>query len=120
MDPQRRLATYGTLAPGRSNHDQLGGLAGNWSRGSVRGDLYDSGWGAAEGFPGLVLNPSGKSVEVDLFLSNDLPAHWDRLDAFEGEGYRRVVTAVATADGLVEASIYVLASPEPPTGRRLT
>ena len=31
------------------------------------------------------------------------PAHWARLDAFEGEAYERVIVAVATANGPVEA-----------------
>ncbi len=112
MNAQRRLATYGTLGPGRPNHHQLSDLTGDWVRGSVRGDLHEEGWGAAQGFPGLVLNPTGKVVAVDLFLSNDLPDHWPRLDAFEGEGYRRVVTQVSTPDGVVDACIYVLASRE--------
>jgi gamma-glutamylcyclotransferase (GGCT)/AIG2-like uncharacterized protein YtfP len=110
MNAQCRLATYGTLGPGRSNYHQLSSLTGEWLRGSVRGDLYEDGWGAAQGFPGLVLNPAGKPVVVDLFLSNDLPDHWDRLDAFEGEEYHRVVAEVSTPDGVVEACIYVLAS----------
>ncbi len=109
MNAQRRLATYGTLSPGRPNHHQLSGLTGEWLRGSVRGDLYEDGWGAAQGYPGLVLNPAGKPVAVDLFVSHDLPDHWDRLDAFEGDGYRRVVTEVSTPDGVVDACIYVLA-----------
>jgi gamma-glutamylcyclotransferase (GGCT)/AIG2-like uncharacterized protein YtfP len=112
MKAQHRLATYGALGPGRPNHHQLSDLMGEWSRGSVRGDLYEKGWGAEQGFPGLVLNPTGARVAVDLFSSNDLPEHWRRLDAFEGEGYRRVVTEVSTADGVVDACIYVLASTE--------
>jgi len=113
MEAQRRLAVYGTLAPGRPNHHQLSGLEGAWSRGSVLGDLHEEGWGAAQGYPGLVLNPAGETVAVDLFTSNDLPAHWPRLDTFEGEGYRRVVTPVSTPDGVVDACIYVLASAKP-------
>lgn len=110
MSSEHRLATYGTLGPGRPNHHQLAGLKGDWSRGSVRGDLYAEGWGAAQGFPGLVLNPAGEVVEVDLFCSEDLPAHWHRLDAFEGPGYRRVETAIRTPTGVMDACIYVLAS----------
>ena len=109
MDAQRRLATYGTLSPGRSNHHQLAGLAGDWSRGEVRGHLHAEGWGAAEGYPGIVLDDDGPTVAVDLFTSDDLPAHWSRLDAFEGEGYRRVVVRVATLHGEVEACVYELA-----------
>lgn len=105
-----RLATYGTLAPGRVNHHRLAGLKGQWRQGTVRGRLTDAGWGAALGYPGLVLDPSGLAVEVHLFESADLPDHWPHLDAFEGTGYRRVVTQVLTADGERDAWIYVLAA----------
>ncbi len=104
-----RFATYGTLAPGRVNHHQLAELRGNWSLGTVRGRLVEAGWGAALGYPGLVLDPLGSAVEIHLFESPTLPDHWSRLDAFEGPGYRRVVTQVCTGDGIVDAWIYVLA-----------
>jgi gamma-glutamylcyclotransferase (GGCT)/AIG2-like uncharacterized protein YtfP len=65
------------------------------------------------GSPGLILNPLGPSVAVDLFDSPDLPQHWARLDEFEGSGYRRAVTIVNTAEGNISASIYVLAEERP-------
>jgi gamma-glutamylcyclotransferase (GGCT)/AIG2-like uncharacterized protein YtfP len=105
-----RLATYGTLAPGRVNHHQLAGLKGQWQQGTVRGRLADAGWAAALGYRGLVLDPLGPIVEVHLFESAELPDHSPRLDAFEGTGYRRVVTQVRTADGELDAWIYVLAA----------
>ena len=104
-----RLAVYGSLAPGRPNHEQLAGLSGDWVPGTVKGHLKDEGWGAAIGFPGIILDPAGPDVEVQIFRSADLPRHWQRLDAFEGEAYRRVTTKVATADGEVAAQIYVVA-----------
>lgn len=104
-----RLATYGTLAPGRANHRQLVRLKGQWRQGTVRGRLIQAGWGAAMGFPGLVLDPRGAVIEVHLFESDDLPRHWARLDAFEGAGYRRTVTQVQSAGGEVDAWIYVIA-----------
>ena len=103
-----RLATYGTLAPGKPNAHQLQDLEGQWHSGIVRGRLIQSGWGAELGFPGLVLDPEGDAVSVDLFESADLPAHWDRLDAFEGDGYERVTAFVETTDGRLRASIYVI------------
>ena len=103
------LATYGTLSPGRVNHHQLAGLKGRWRRGTVRGRLVDGGWGSALGYPGLVLDPQGPAVDVHVFESSELPYHWSRLDEFEGDGYRRVVTQVQTQEGTVEAWIYVLA-----------
>ena len=106
----QRLATYGTLAPGRANHHQLDGLTGQWQQGTVRGRLADAGWAVALGYPGLVLDPLGSVVEVDLFESAELPDHWLRLDAFEGTGYRRVVTQVRTVGGELDAWIYVIAA----------
>lgn len=105
----RRLAAYGTLQPGQSNHQQMAGIAGTWRAGSVRGHLHQSGWGAAVGFPGLVADSAGPEVPVSLFESDDLVDHWPRLDDFEGEGYVRTTVEVATADGVVEAQIYLLA-----------
>jgi gamma-glutamylcyclotransferase (GGCT)/AIG2-like uncharacterized protein YtfP len=105
----QRLATYGTLAPGRPNHHQLDGLQGRWLAGHVSGRLVEAGWGASLGYPALVLDPDGSAVRVDVFESVDLPAHWTRLDAFEGPSYQRVVTTVRTCTGDIDASIYVLA-----------
>ena len=105
----RRLATYGSLTPGGPNEHELTGLEGSWSEGQVSGTLVEAGWGARLGFPGLVLDPDGAPVPVHVFESADLPAHWGRLDEFEGPGYRRVITTVRTRSGDVQASIYVLA-----------
>ncbi len=102
-----RLATYGTLAPGRPNHHQLDGLEGRWLKGQVMGTLVDAGWGASLGYPALLLEADGAAIDVDVFESRDLSAHWARLDAFEGAGYARVVTTVRTDEGDLAASIYV-------------
>ena len=106
-----RLATYGTLASGRPNHAQLSDLSGRWLVGHVRGSLVEAGWGAQFGYPGLILDPDEPVIAVDVFESRALVHHWDRLDAFEGPGYRRVAVDVSTAEGVLPASIYVLASP---------
>jgi gamma-glutamylcyclotransferase (GGCT)/AIG2-like uncharacterized protein YtfP len=75
----------------------------------VHGSLVEAGWGASLGYPGLVLDPHEAAVEVQVFESPALPDHWDRLDAFEGAGYRRVAVDVSTDEGVLPASIYVLA-----------
>jgi gamma-glutamylcyclotransferase (GGCT)/AIG2-like uncharacterized protein YtfP len=103
-----RLATYGTLAPGKPNGHQLAGLAGSWVAGVVRGRLVEAGWGAATGHPGIVLDDAGDEVSVHVFTSADLPSHWERLDAFEGHEYERQVVQVAVNGEFVVASIYAL------------
>jgi gamma-glutamylcyclotransferase (GGCT)/AIG2-like uncharacterized protein YtfP len=110
MTIDHRLATYGTLAPGRVNHHQLVGLTGEWTTGAVRGRLIETGWGAALGYPALVLDEAGDLVEVHLFTSAYLPEHWDRLDAFEGAEYRRGEVLVETSEGTVAAWIYLSAN----------
>lgn len=89
-----RLAVYGSLAPGRKNHWVLAGMNGVWQKGSVRGHLHQEGWGATEGYPAIALDPRGDDVEVQVFESEDLPAHWKRIDEFEGPDYRRVIVDV--------------------------
>ena len=101
------LATYGTLAPGQPNHHQLASLAGVWLTGTVKGRLVDKGWGSALGYPALVPDDAGYRVEVHVLNSPDLPAHWSRLDAFEGNEYQRVAIQVETADRIVDAWIYI-------------
>ena len=106
--PEIRLATYGTLAPGRQNHGQLSDLPGRWLVGHVRGSLIEAGWGAKLGYPGMILDPDGEPIEVFVFESRALVDHWQRLDAFEGPGYRRLAVDVSTDEGVLPASIYVL------------
>jgi gamma-glutamylcyclotransferase (GGCT)/AIG2-like uncharacterized protein YtfP len=106
--PEIRLATYGTLAPGRQNHGQLSDLPGRWLVGQVRGSLIEAGWGAKLGYPGMILEPDGALIEVFVFESGALVDHWQRLDAFEGPGYHRTTVDVWTDEGVLTASIYVL------------
>ncbi len=111
MTAATRLAVYGTLAPGRSNHHQLAPMVGHWSQGTVRGRLIDDDWATKGLYPLLRLDPDAPVINVKLFESADLPAHWARLDDFEGAAYQRVVTQVATPTGMIEAAIYVAAGP---------
>ncbi len=111
MTVDTRLAVYGTLAPGQPNHHELDGMGGTWRPGTVKGRLVSEGWAADQGYPALVLDPAGDLIAVQLFTSPDLPAHWQRLDEFEGEEYCRKVTRVDTGNGLIDAWIYVCAAP---------
>ena len=107
---EHRLATYGTLAPGRVNHHQLAGLEGTWFEGKVRGRLVQDGWGADLGYPGMIPDEVGEEIDVFVFESADLPDHWARLDAFEGAGYARIPIKVSVDGVDVWASIYCLAT----------
>ena len=106
-----RLFVYGTLAPGRPNEHVLADVSGTWQPATVRGSLVQDGWGAAVGYPGIVLSEQGEEVGGFVFTSADLPAHWSRLDEFEGEGYVRVIAPARLASGAtVDAYVYALRS----------
>lgn len=109
IGPECRLAVYGTLALGQSNHNQLAGMSGRWTPGVVRGRRLGSGQGPAAGYPVFYPDPEGAEVAVEVFESADLPLHWSRLDAFEGEGYFRGLIEVMTPSGVLVANIYFAA-----------
>jgi len=89
-----RFIVYGTLAPGQPNHQVVADIAGRWFTGWVEGDLYELGWGAADGYPAMLWRPRGKRIDVHVLESSELAQHWARLDEFEGVGYRRVLVPV--------------------------
>ncbi|UHQ22849.1 gamma-glutamylcyclotransferase [Lysobacter sp. 5GHs7-4] len=110
----QRLFVYGTLAPGRINAHVMADIPGRWQPASVTGTLLQEGWGAAVGFPGIVLDEHGAQVAGLVFSSERMDEHWPRLDEFEGDGYRRVLTTATLDDGTrVQAYVYSLADPAP-------
>ncbi len=109
-----RLFVYGTLAPGRPNAHVMADIPGTWEPACVRGTLLQEGWGAALGYPGIDLDERCGEVEGFVFSSEALASHWPRLDAFEGDGYERVVTTARLGGGsVVKAHIYVLKTSDP-------
>lgn len=107
-DETERLFVYGTLQPGGPNEGVLAEIEGRWMRGTVRGWLRPTGWGASLGYPAVTLDPGGERVRGHVFESDRLGAHWSRLDRFEGDEYERVRTEVRLEDGgWVDAWIYV-------------
>ena len=105
----KNLFVYGTLAPGRPNEHVLTALGGTWQPATVKGHPKQQGWGAEMGYPGLVLDEAGEEIKGFIFSSEHLKKHWDALDEFEGEQYKRVLTEVYLDDGSsTEAHIYVL------------
>ncbi len=106
---RQRLFVYGTLVPGGPNEHVLNAIGGTWAAASVTGTLRHEGWGAEMGYPGIVLDEHGTEIQGFLFSSDHLADHWTQLDAFEGEGYVRVVTTVSLGNNQrVDAYVYVL------------
>ncbi len=105
--PSRKLAIYGSLAPGEANHHVIADITGTWRDGFVRGHVAHVGWGADYGFPALTWDPAGPKVNAKLFVAELLPGHWQRLDRFEGDGYRRILVPVEDAGGVIAvANVY--------------
>lgn len=103
------LFVYGTLAPGRPNEHVLGEVGGSWEAASVTGRLRQEGWGAEMGYPGLDLDEKGEEIAGFLFTSENLSAYWEKLDAFEGSAYERVLTSAKLEDNrAVDAYVYAL------------
>jgi len=102
-----RLFVYGTLAPGKENAHIMDGMSGTWTQACVRGHLVQTGWGVHSGHPGLTPDKTGPLVLGLVFDSPDLPAHWDRLDKFEGADYKRVpIMARLEAGKKIKVHIY--------------
>ena len=72
-----RLFVYGTLAPGRPNAHVLADVPGKWEPATTTGTLVPEGWGAAAGYPGIILDEHGGIVPGFLFSSEALA---DALD----------------------------------------
>ena len=111
-----RLFVYGTLAPGRPNAHVLADLTGTWEPATTTGCLVHEGWGAALGYPALVIepdaDPDAELVSGMLLTSADLDEHWERLDAFEGSAYSRASITVTTTSGeRLPADTYALRTP---------
>ncbi len=104
-----RIFVYGTLAPGRPNAHVLAHLPGSWQLATIRGHLVQAGWGAEQGYPGVVIDASGATVEGFILSSDALESEWKRLDEFEGDQYERVATQAQLEDGqVVKAYVYQL------------
>jgi gamma-glutamylcyclotransferase (GGCT)/AIG2-like uncharacterized protein YtfP len=105
-----RLFVYGTLAPGRPNGHILANVSGTWEPATLKADLVQDGWGAALGYPALVLHKDATEVVSGLLLTSDaLEEQWENLDKFEGDNYQRVVINVTLGDGTqLSAQAYVL------------
>ena len=102
----QRLFVYGTLAPGRTNHKIMEDIAGVWEAATLRGTLFQEGWGASMGYPGIIPDIEGDEIQGTLFSSDDLANHWSRLDEFEGEGYERLAVTVRV-NGTKDVTAYV-------------
>ena len=102
-DAEHRLVAYGSLLPGEVNHHELEGAGqGHWQPCVVRAKAGMVGpWRVIE------LANDAPMIEAQLLTSPLLPQIWAGLDAFEGQAYKRVLCVADTAEGPLEAYVYV-------------
>ena len=101
IEPETRLAVYGTLLPGRVNASMLAELEGSWQDAVVKGEIEERG-----GLPIFRWCIPGAEVHAKVFTSPALPNHLQRIDRSEGANYRRILVPARTPDGIIVASIY--------------
>ncbi|MBX7126868.1 MAG: gamma-glutamylcyclotransferase [Cyclobacteriaceae bacterium] len=111
------LIVYGSLAPGRENHHIVANIKGTWYPATVRGKLVQLGWGAAIGYSAFVpVSPSeANGIQAWVLHAEDLPAHWHRLDEFEGEQYVRIAVPFTLSNGSSGIGFLYALSTQPPT-----
>ncbi|MEN9611975.1 MAG: hypothetical protein RLZZ628_2789 [Bacteroidota bacterium] len=109
--PEKSLIIYGSLAPNAPNHFVVEPIHGNWRQGIVRGHLEKIGWGADLGYNAFrhVRTELQTVIKAFILFSKDLVNHWERLDEFEGDGYRRIFAKYELNDGQIGVgSIYAI------------
>lgn len=93
--PAHRLAAYGTLRRGQSNHHVVSDIKGEWMPGFVEGTLAE-----VAGYPSFTWVPGGEKIPVEVLHSTELPIHIHRIDEFEGSNYVRTLIPVLLDTGL--------------------
>jgi gamma-glutamylcyclotransferase (GGCT)/AIG2-like uncharacterized protein YtfP len=107
-----RLIVYGSLAPGRANYHHVATLGGDWILGWITGDPVPIGWGTELGYAAIRRRPGGERIPAWLLCSAVLPTAWDRLDAFEGAAYQRLLAPFETEAGIVAVGYFYAAAAE--------
>lgn len=102
-----RVFVYGTLRSGQTARS----LIGDHVTASEPAELTGSMYAMPEGYPAVI--PGGElTVRGELVTLRDLAPAFLLLDAYEGDGYRRVLARVRLGDGSEPwAWVYSLANP---------
>lgn len=103
-NPSHRLAAYGTLRPGESNHHIVSHIEGEWLPGEATGYVRE-----VAGYPSYCFQEGGQGIKVEVLISGDLPRYYPDIDYFEGELYVRILVPVRLEKGsgnIVICNIY--------------
>lgn len=91
--PNKKLAVYGTLLPGKPNHQIIADLKGEWVNGNIRGRIE-----VRDNLSVFFWDLNAELLKIQIFLSEQLPNEYDRLDKFEGALYNRIWILFETND----------------------
>lgn len=100
--PSHRLAVYGTLAPGGTNHTRVAEVHGQWFEGTATGVIEERD-GLLEFYWRL---NTDLPVKVKVLSAHELEKQFNRLDRFEGPRYQRILVPVRIYDRLIVCNIY--------------
>lgn len=100
-NPSHRLAVYGSLRPGQTNHYMVANIDGKWSTGIVTGAVRD-----IDGRPAFKWLLAGTQVPVEVLHSEQLPQNFERLDKFQEAKYTRVLVPVSFEDEIAVCNLY--------------
>ena len=95
------LFVYGTLQKGKQHQSILGKIKGKWKKGYVKGKLYNISSGPDYGYPGLKLDSKGLKIYGMIFQSKNLENYIEKIDKFEGNNYKRVISKVFLKNGSI-------------------
>ena len=103
------LFVYGTLQKGKQHENFLKNLKGSWKKGYVFGELLNISSGPDYGYPALKLDSKGSKIYGMIFHSKDLESHIKKIDKFEGDSYKRIISKIILEDGSqIESYLYEL------------
>jgi gamma-glutamylcyclotransferase (GGCT)/AIG2-like uncharacterized protein YtfP len=104
-----KIFVYGTLKLGEKNSYLLDRIGGEWIEATVKGSLYEEGWGSKFGCPGIKVDEKGQVVRGYIFRSDKLEENISFFDEFEGGEYKRTITDITLKNGLtIKSYIYQL------------
>jgi gamma-glutamylcyclotransferase (GGCT)/AIG2-like uncharacterized protein YtfP len=102
-----RLFVYGTLRTGQTARSLIGEHVTAAEPATMVGRI----WALPDGYPGFL--PQGDQPVVgELVTLGDLAAAFPLLDAYEGDGFERILQRARTADGSLHwAWVYRMVDP---------
>ncbi len=103
--PSQRLVAYGSIRPRESNAWVLDFPRQEWLDCTIHGSITER-----KGYRYYQWIPGGSSYAAQCLISEELPKHWARIDAFEGPEYWRALIPTRTSRGLTMANVYCDAS----------